>query len=84
MELWNALAITVTCGLGVYLWSGQLGLVMVIAMVVAGMAGALANYLEKLGQNPAVASSILLTTVTDVIGFFSFLGIVTLLPGMLA
>ena len=41
MGLWNGLAIAVTCGLGVYLWSGLLGLVMVIAMIVAGMAGAL-------------------------------------------
>ena len=73
-----------------HLWNGQLGLViviatsMVIAMVVAGVTGALcANYLEKLGKDPAEASSILLTTVTDIAGFFSFLEIATLLPGML-
>ena len=36
-----------------------------------------------LGQDPAQSSSIVLTTVTDVVGFFSFLGIATLLMDML-
>ena len=34
--------------------------------------------LRRFGQDPATASSIILTTVTDVVGFFSFLGIATL------
>ena len=37
-----------------------------------------------LGQDPAQSSSIVLTTVTDVAGFSSFLGIATLLSGLLA
>jgi len=37
----------------------------------------------RFGQDPAVASSIILTTVTDIAGFFSFLGIATLLMAML-
>jgi len=89
--LWNGVSIAVTCGIGVYFWSGQIGLVfviassMVIAMVMAGMAGALVPItLRRLGQDPAVASSIILTTVTDIAGFFSFLGIATLLSGMLS
>ena len=89
--LWNGIAIAVTCGIGVYLWSDSVGLVlviassMVIAMVMAGIAGALVPIvLSRLGQDPAVASSIILTTVTDVAGFFSFLGIATLLGSMLA
>ena len=58
---------------------------MIIAMVAAGIAGALVPItLKRLGQDPAVASSIILTTVTDVAGFFSFLGIATLLVGMLS
>lgn len=88
---WNGVAIAITCGIGVYFWSGQVGLViviassMVIAMVAAGMAGALVPItLKRLGQDPAVASSIVLTTVTDIAGFFSFLGIATLLSGMLS
>jgi magnesium transporter len=39
--------------------------------------------LQRFGQDPATASSILLTTVTDVAGFFSFLGIATAFSGML-
>ena len=38
---------------------------------------------DRLGQDPAQSSSIVLTTVTDVTGFFSFLGIATLLAGMI-
>ena len=57
---------------------------MVLAMVMAGLAGALVPItLEKLGQDPAAASSIILTTVTDISGFFFFLGIASLLSGML-
>jgi len=56
----------------------------VIAMVAAGLAGALVPILlHRFGQDPATASSIILTTVTDVVGFFSFLGIATLLATML-
>lgn len=86
----NGLAIALTCGIGVYAWSGSLGLVvviamsMVLAMVAAGFAGALVPILlTRVGQDPAQSSSIILTTVTDVAGFFSFLGIATLLAGML-
>jgi len=39
--------------------------------------------LKRLGQDPALSSSIILTTVTDIAGFMSFLGIATLLSGML-
>jgi magnesium transporter len=35
--------------------------------------------LEKLGYDPAVSSAIFLTTVTDVVGFFSFLGLAVLI-----
>ena len=88
--LLNGLAIAVTCGLAVFIWSWSIGLVliimssMIIAMVVAGFAGALTPIvLTKIGQDPAQSSSIVLTTVTDVAGFFAFLGIATLLSGML-
>ena len=86
----NGLAIAVTCGIGVFVWSGSVGLVlvialsMVLAMISAGFAGALVPImLTRLGQDPAQASSIILTTVTDIAGFLSFLGIATLLSGML-
>lgn len=82
----NGVGIAVTCGIGVYIWSQSVGLVavimssMVIAMIAAGVAGAVIPVaLTRLGQDPATSSSIILTTVTDISGFFSFLGIATLL-----
>lgn len=86
----NGIAVATTCGLGVWLWSGSVGLVlvimaaMVLAMVAAGFAGAVVPMaLTRFGQDPAQSSSIILTTVTDIAGFFSFLGIATLLSKLL-
>jgi len=88
--LLNGLAVALTTALGVYIWSrsGGLALVisisMVIAMVAAGFAGAIIPImLTRFGQDPAQSSSIVLTTITDVTGFFSFLGIATLLSALL-
>jgi len=84
----DGLALALTCGLGVFVWSQSVGLAvvigiaMVISMVAAGISGALVPMvLIRLGQDPATASSIILTTVTDVAGFISFLGTATLLAG---
>ncbi|HZW59099.1 MAG TPA: magnesium transporter [Woeseiaceae bacterium] len=86
----NGLAVALSCGIGVYAWSGSFGLVlviaasMVLAMIAAGFAGAVVPIaLTRLGQDPAQSSSIVLTTVTDIAGFFSFLGIATLLAALL-
>jgi magnesium transporter len=88
--LLNGIAVALTCGLGVWVWSRSIGLVlvicasMVLAMVTAGFAGAVVPMaLTRLGQDPAQSSSIVLTTITDIAGFFSFLGIATLLSGLL-
>lgn len=87
----NGVAIALTTGTGVWIWSGSFGLALVIAMsmvlsmVAAGLAGAMVPItLTRLGQDPAQSSSIILTTVTDIAGFFSFLGIATALAGMLS
>jgi magnesium transporter len=87
---WNGLGIAVVTAIGVWLWSGSLGLTavigisMVLSMVIAGMSGAIIPViLTVFGQDPAQSSSIVLTTVTDVSGFFSFLGIATLLQSLL-
>lgn len=87
----NGIAIAVTCGGGVYLWSQSTGLALIIAlamissMTIAAVAGALVPIaLQKIGQDPALSSSIILTTITDIAGFMSFLGIATLLSSMLA
>ena len=48
-------------------------------MLVAGLAGILAPLaLERLNIDPAMASGVLVTTVTDVVGFFAFLGLAAL------
>ena len=84
--LLNGLAIALTTGIAVFFWSKSTGLgfiiaaSMVLAMIAAGFAGAVIPImLTRLGQDPAQSSSIVLTTVTDVVGFFSFLGIATML-----
>jgi magnesium transporter len=89
--LTNGIAVVATTGLAVYVWSRSWPLVaviviaMVISMFTAGLAGALVPVLlRRLGLDPATASSIILTTVTDVVGFFSFLGIAALFAPMLA
>lgn len=86
----DGVALAVTCGLSVFLWSQSVGLAIVIAvamvmsMVAAGISGALVPIiLTRVGQDPATASSIILTTVTDVAGFISFLGTATLLASWL-
>ena len=86
----NGLAISLTTGLGVLVWSGSTGLAlviciaMVLSMVIAGIAGSVIPIaLTRLGQDPAQSSTIILTTVTDVAGFMSFLGIATLLASLL-
>jgi magnesium transporter len=56
-----------------------IGLAMVINMVVAGTAGILIPIgLNRLKIDPAIASSVFVTTVTDVVGFFGFLGLAAL------
>jgi len=61
-----------------------IGIAMVLSMVIAGIAGAVIPIaLTRVGLDPAQSSTIVLTTVTDVAGFFSFLGIAALLSGLL-
>ncbi len=86
----NGLGVTLTTCVGVYVWSGSPGLVfvigiaMVVSMAMAGVAGAVIPvFLSKVGQDPAQSSSIVLTTVTDVFGFFSFLGLAAVFSSLL-
>ena len=69
----------------VFFWFGsnRLGAVIGVAMVINLLAAALAGIfiplaLEKLGFDPAVSSTVFVTTVTDVVGFLAFLGLATL------
>lgn len=86
----NGVAVALTTAAGVYVWSGSQGLAfvicvsMILSMMAAGFAGAaIPMMLTALRQDPAQSSSIILTTITDVAGFLSFLGIATLLADML-
>jgi magnesium transporter len=90
VALINGIAVAVTTAAAVYVWSRSIGLTlviltsMVISMVAAGLSGAgIPMLLTAAKQDPAQSSSIILTTVTDVVGFFSFLGIATLLSGLI-
>ena len=56
-----------------------IGLAMVINLILAGFAGTIIPLaLEKMKIDPALASAVILTTITDVFGFLSFLGLATL------
>jgi magnesium transporter len=90
VALVNGVAVSLTTAAGVFVWSRSPGLALVIgvsmlvSMVAAGVAGVLVpTVLTKFGQDPAQSSSIILTTVTDVAGFASFLGIATTLAALL-
>jgi magnesium transporter len=81
----NGLAFAVIMGIVGVIWFGMpmLGVVIAVAMVVnlvvAGFAGVgIPVVLEKAGIDPALASGAFVTTVTDVVGFFAFLGLAAL------
>jgi len=85
ISLINGVVWAVVVGIIAWLWFGQigisliLGVAMVINLLVAAVAGlAIPLILERLGQDPALSGSVVLTTVTDVVGFMSFLGMATL------
>jgi magnesium transporter len=70
----------VTAGIA-WLWYGKvvlgvvIGLAMIVNLVMAGLSGAAIPLIMKsLGFDPAQSSSIVLTTITDVVGFLAFLG----------
>jgi magnesium transporter len=78
----NGVVFALITGTVVLLWFGDvrlaavIGGAMVVNMVVAGLAGILIPLgLDRLGIDPAIAATVFLTTVTDVVGFFIFLGL---------
>jgi magnesium transporter len=82
LSLVNGLIFSLLMGLIAYFWFSQsmLGLVIAIAMTInlfaAGFFGSIIPLmLKRFGADPAVGSTVLLTTVTDVVGFLSFLGL---------
>ncbi|MGJ4997110.1 magnesium transporter [Bradyrhizobium sp. HKCCYLS3077] len=85
----NGLAFALVTGIAAVAWfkTPGLGIVIGLAMISNLVAGALGGILipmvlERVRADPAVASGTFVTTVTDVVGFFSFLGIATLWFGL--
>jgi magnesium transporter len=83
--LLNGLLFAVLIGAVAGLWFSSAGLggviacAMIVNLIVAGFFGAgIPVVLDKVGIDPAVASSVFLTTMTDVIGFFAFLGLASI------
>lgn len=77
----NGAVIGVVTAVVAWLWNGNpyfglvIGLAMVVNLVIAGFAGAsIPLAMKRMGFDPAQSSTIVLTTVTDVVGFFAFLG----------
>ncbi len=86
----NGIAVAITTGIVVYFWADSFGIAvvigisMIVSMVIAGFAGAVIPIgLKAVGQDPATSSSIILTTVTDICGFLSFLGLASALSSVL-
>jgi magnesium transporter len=82
--LGNGLALGLIAAVGAWAWKGSpvlggvLALAMIINMFIAATAGTLIPLgLRALKVDPALASSVFITTLTDVFGFFSFLGLAT-------
>ena len=80
--LLNGVGFAILTGALAWLWfgMGSLALVIALAMVINMLSAALAGILvplvlDRLNADPAIASSVFVTTVTDVVGFFAFLGL---------
>ena len=83
--LLNGVIFAVVMGFVGVIWFGSpllgvvIGAAMVVNLLVAGFSGVLIPLaLDKVGIDPALASGSFVTTVTDVVGFFAFLGLATL------
>ncbi|MCV2880604.1 magnesium transporter [Actibacterium sp. XHP0104] len=82
----NGVIFAVVMGLVGLLWFSSpmlgavIGIAMVVNLVIAGLAGIVIPVtLEKAGVDPALASGAFVTTVTDVVGFFAFLGLASVM-----
>ena len=86
LSLVNGLFFAIIMGVIASIWfdKGMLGIVIALSMIInllsAGFFGSMVPLLlKKFGVDPAIGSTVILTTVTDVVGFFSFLGLATLI-----
>ena len=83
--VWNGLiwAVVIACVAGLWFQNTQLGFVIaaaiIINLIVAAISGAsIPLLLKRYGADPALAGTVVLTTVTDIVGFLSFLGLATI------
>lgn len=86
LSLANGFLFAIIMGIIASIWfdKGMLGVVIAMSMIInllsAGFFGSMVPLLlKKLDVDPAIGSTVILTTVTDVVGFFSFLGLATLI-----
>jgi len=86
ISLLNGLLFAIIIGVISSFWFNieNLGLVIALSMIInllmAGFFGAtIPLFLKKMDIDPAIGSTVILTTVTDMVGFFSFLGLATLI-----
>jgi len=85
VSLWNGVIWAIVLGAIAWLWFGNdtLGLVIAAAilinLLIAAIAGALVPLiLRRFGADPALGGGVVLTTITDVVGFFTFLGLASI------
>ena len=83
--VWNGLiwAVVIASVAGLWFQSTLLGLIIaaaiIINLIVAAIAGAtIPLLLKRYGADPALSGSVVLTTVTDIVGFLAFLGLATI------
>ncbi len=83
--VWNGIiwAIVIAGVAGLWFQNIQLGFIIaaaiVINLIVAAVSGAtIPLLLKKYGADPALSGSVVLTTVTDIVGFLAFLGLATI------
>jgi magnesium transporter len=86
LSLANGMVFAIIMGIIASLWfdKGMLGIVIGLSMIInlfmAGFIGSMVPLmLKSMGIDPAIGSTVILTTVTDVVGFFSFLGLATVI-----
>ena len=86
LSLVNGLFFAIIMGIIASLWfdRGMLGVVIALSMIInllsAGFFGSMVPLLlKRMDVDPAIGSTVILTTVTDIVGFFSFLGLATII-----
>jgi len=86
LSLANGFIFAIIMGIIASLWfdKGMLGIVIGLSMIInllsAGFFGSMVPLvLKKMEVDPAIGSTVILTTVTDIVGFFSFLGLATII-----